>query len=68
MAIPTTTIGAYPKPDYVPVGDWSTVEDGMSSANATRRYTETMTDAGEQVERLFVRAAGAVIGAQIAAA
>jgi hypothetical protein len=22
MPIPTTTIGAYPKPDYVPIPDW----------------------------------------------
>lgn len=46
MAIPTPTIGAYPKPSYVPVRDWFTIADRTSTANATRSYTETMAGAG----------------------
>jgi len=65
IPIQTTTIGAFPKPGYVPVQDWFTVEDGMSTANATRQYGEALAEAGEEAERLFVRAAGDVITDQI---
>ena len=65
--IPTTTIGAYPKPDYVPVQDWFTVADGMSTANATRLYTEDIARAGDEAETLFVRAAEEVIADQVEA-
>ena len=39
MAILTTTIGAYPKPSYVPVANWWQVRD-VSRANPTRVYDE----------------------------
>ncbi len=63
----TTTIGAYPKPDYVPVTDWFTAEDGMSTPIATRLYEENLAKAGDEAEALFVRAAGDVIADQVAA-
>jgi 5-methyltetrahydropteroyltriglutamate--homocysteine methyltransferase len=65
--IPTTTIGAYPKPDYVPVTDWFTAKDGMSSSSATRAYAEGLTRAGAEAEALFARAAGEVIADQVEA-
>ncbi len=63
----TTTIGAYPKPDYVPVLDWFTAKDGMSTPAATVVYEENLAKAGDEAETLFVRAAGEVIADQIAA-
>ena len=65
--LPTTTIGAYPKPDYLPLQDWFTATDGMSTANATRHYTRTMAGADDRLERLFVRAAADVISDQVEA-
>ncbi|MCR9220536.1 MAG: cobalamin-independent methionine synthase II family protein [Alphaproteobacteria bacterium] len=66
-SIPTTAIGAYPKPDYVPVADWFNTRDGMSTASATRAYEEGLARAGEEAEALFRRAAQEVIDDQIEA-
>ena len=42
MPLPTTCIGAYPKPDYVPISDWFQVRcDGEEySEKVLRNYTE----------------------------
>ena len=66
--IQTTCIGAYPKPDYVPIIDWFELEDGLvaEGAEVTRRYTETMSNAGEETEALFVKATKAAIDDQVA--
>ncbi len=61
----TTTIGAFPKPNYVPVLDWFQAENGMSTATATLAYEENLAHAGEDAEALFVRAAKEVITDQI---
>lgn len=61
----TTTIGAYPKPDYVPVLDWFTAEDGMSTSTATLAYERNLAQAGDTAEDLFIRAAKDVITDQI---
>lgn len=66
MGLKTTTIGAYPKPDYVPVTDWFTAENGMSTPTATRLYEEGLANAGDEAEALFVRAVGEVIADQVA--
>lgn len=66
MTIKTTTIGAYPKPDYVPVSDWFQLEDGMTTAAVTERYAKEMAAAGAGAEALFVRATGEAIADQIA--
>ena len=47
--IPTTTIGAYPKPDYVPVRDWFNLPDGMSTSVATELYEKSMAEAGDML-------------------
>ena len=55
MAISTTCIGSYPKPDYLPAQDWFQLDKGLTSAAAdvTRGYTELMANAGEDLEALF---------------
>lgn len=65
--LPTTTIGAYPKPDYVPVVDWFQATDGMCTSSATVVYEENLAQAGEEAEALFVRAVEEVIGDQVEA-
>ena len=67
-AIQTTCIGAYPKPDYVPIIDWfdqSEGEQDMSAKRATQSYEQRLAEAGEEAESLFVRAAAEVIADQI---
>jgi 5-methyltetrahydropteroyltriglutamate--homocysteine methyltransferase len=59
MSLPTTCIGAYPKPDYLPVRDWFTLRDGMTAAGAevTRDYSQALSQADDaELEALFVRA------------
>jgi 5-methyltetrahydropteroyltriglutamate--homocysteine methyltransferase len=65
MALLTTTIGAYPKPDYVPVVDWFRAEDSTVDEDPTSRYEEELAAMGEEAEDIFARAAGDVITDQV---
>ena len=68
MAIKTTAIGAYPKPDVLNVSDWFYGNgDGPDSADPTTRYADEVAELGDQAEALFVRAVEAVIGDQVEA-
>ncbi|MEQ8653018.1 MAG: cobalamin-independent methionine synthase II family protein [Kiloniellales bacterium] len=61
----TTTLGSYPKPDYVPVRDWfdaSRQSTGMNDPTITLNYAEDPS-----FEPLFVKAAKEVIAAQVEA-
>lgn len=67
-SIKTTCIGAYPKPDYVPIIDWfdqSEGEQDMSAKRATQSYQTRLDEAGEEAESQFVRAAAEVIADQV---
>ena len=65
MPVTTTTIGAYPKPDFLAVGDWfDTASDGPDNADPTARYAEDVERLGADAETQFARAAEAVIGDQ----
>jgi len=68
MAIATTCIGSYPKPDYVPIQDWFEIDKGLTSTSGevTKRYSEIMANAGEETEALFIKATQAAIEDQIA--
>jgi 5-methyltetrahydropteroyltriglutamate--homocysteine methyltransferase len=59
--ITTTTIGAYPKPSYVPIADWFTKPDG----DYTGAYLDELAAAGDQAEALFERATREVVSDQI---
>lgn len=65
MPIKTTVVGAYPKPDFLPVLDWFTAEDGTESLKPTLQYEQDIANMGDDAEALFVRAAGAVIDDQV---
>lgn len=65
MTIKTTTIGAFPKPDFLEVTDWFDLEHGGTTAeHPTAHYTRELEKMGEQAEQLFVRAAKSVISDQ----
>ena len=66
MALKTTVLGAYPKPDYVPIRDWFTIPGGQVSAAATLDYDKTLLAPDAETEALFARAAAEVIADQVA--
>ena len=66
--IPTTTIGSFPKPKYLPVRDWfdaAREEGGMSSSAVTKDYTVTSQALNETDEVLFQQAAKEIIDIQL---
>ena len=63
----TTTLGAYPKPDYVPVPDWFRIPNGPDSPVPTVAHTALIDDAGAELEAAFVRGTEQVVREQVAA-
>jgi len=64
MAILTTTLGAFPKPDYVPIRDWFQVDVGEPDYQS--EVVDRWSDAPEH-DAAFRRATHEVVAAQIAA-
>ena len=66
MGIRTTCIGAYPKPDYVPIRDWFQIERGLTHAagEVTRRASAVDEDAA--IEDLYRKATQAAVADQVA--
>ena len=72
MKVPliTTTIGAFPKPKYVPIRDWfDAAKDagGMNTSETTYQYSKDIEKNKDAHEGLFIRAAQEVLGIQIRA-
>ena len=69
MAILSTCIGAYPKPDYVPIIDWFQQPGGLagSAGDITRQASEAIEAHNEESEALFVIATKAAVGDQVTA-
>lgn len=74
--IKTTTIGAYPKPECTPIGDWfpdASDEDarkpdrGLLQRWSITDYEESLEHAGADAETLFARAVQEVIEDQVSA-
>ena len=62
----TTTIGAYPKPGYVPITDWFTTDYRAGEVvDYTSAYEEQLSAAGVHAELLFRRATKELIDDQI---
>lgn len=59
--VSTTTIGAFPKPDYVPISDWFSRSDD----DDTNTYLDELAAAGPRAEALFARATREVVRAQV---
>lgn len=58
MPLATATIGACPKPDYVPVIDWFRAAEGTDSTVPTVSYEDTLRRMGGEAEKLFARRTG----------
>ena len=65
MKITTTTIGAFPKPKFLPITDWFTAKGGTESYEATLAYEADVKKLGPTAEAKFIRAAEAVINDQV---
>ncbi len=68
--LPTTTLGSFPKPKYVPVRDWfdfARETGGMNTSQTTLDYTADIGKIDESHEALFIRAAKEVIDIQVRA-
>jgi 5-methyltetrahydropteroyltriglutamate--homocysteine methyltransferase len=59
MKIPTTCIGAYPKPDYIEIGNFAETED--QDSGTTRAFTYTQDTADQVAEGLLIKATQAAI-------
>lgn len=64
MAILTTCIGAYPKPDYIEIGNFSET-DQHNAESTTRAFSYTQDNADQVAEELLVRATAEVIRDQL---
>jgi 5-methyltetrahydropteroyltriglutamate--homocysteine methyltransferase len=68
MRLTTTTIGAFPKPDYVPITDWFQGAEGPDTVSPTEGYAAQMAGVkADEAEALFLHAAQEVIADQIEA-
>ncbi len=67
MPLLTTTIGAYPKPDFVPIPDWFRAEAGPDTRHPTQGYLEAIAAMGAEAEDLFARGVGQVVEDQVGA-
>jgi len=61
----TTTIGAYPKPENVPIRDWFQRDGGTDDAEPTAGYAETLSQYGERIENILDRATSEVVREQV---
>jgi len=68
IKLETTTLGAFPKPKYVPVRDWfdfSRETGAMNPSQTTRDYSTDSKNESVDHEALFIKAAKEVIAIQI---
>ena len=67
MAMLTTCIGAYPKPDYVPMRDWFQVDLGLTetSGTVTRLATRLGQRADPEDEKLYCAATESAVADQV---
>jgi len=60
----TTTIGAYPKPDYIPTPDWFG-GGGEGLSNPTDAYQKYMADLPDNIEEILDRGTREVVNDQV---
>jgi 5-methyltetrahydropteroyltriglutamate--homocysteine methyltransferase len=66
----TTTIGAFAKPEYLPIRDWFDLArqtGGMNTPKTTHKYSVDVKKNKNTHEALFIRAAKEIIGIQLRA-
>lgn len=64
MAIQTTTIGAYPKPDYVPTPDWFRV-GGTGTQTPTKAFEAYLKNLPADIDEILDRATHEVVQEQV---
>ena len=64
MKIKTTTIGAYPKPEYLPAFDWFSFGNNKDVTNPTEHYDSALETMGNKADELFEQAVKDVISDQ----
>lgn len=67
MGIPTTCIGAYPKPGYVRLPDWFNIPAGPDSSDPTQLWQQALEALGPDAEAVIRRGVGEVIADQVSA-
>ena len=65
MALLTTCIGAYPKPDFVKLPDWFNHPDGPDTADPTALWQKAMEDLGPDAGQIIDRGVAQAIADQI---
>ncbi len=67
LAIPTTCIGAYPKPDYVPMTDWFQLKQGLTETSGdVTRLANDLAETDAETETRYHRATEAAVADQVA--
>ncbi|OED41464.1 5-methyltetrahydropteroyltriglutamate--homocysteine methyltransferase [Chromatiales bacterium (ex Bugula neritina AB1)] len=67
MPLLTTCIGAYPKPEFVKLPDWFTVEAGPDTADPTRFWVDAMKAMGPDAADIINKGVGEAISDQVTA-
>ncbi len=67
MSLRTTTIGAYPKPDYVTVPDWFKGPAGPDNTDPTGSWAEAVAALGSEAQTIFARGAREAVTDQVEA-
>ena len=67
MPLQTTCIGAYPKPDGLPVQDWFQIDKGHTTGGArvTRAYSDAMANADDAIASQLDEATGRAVIDQV---
>jgi len=67
MSILTTTIGAFPKPEYVELPDWFKDVEGPDTSLPTQHWAAAMDAMGSDAEAIITRGVREVVAAQVEA-
>jgi len=65
MGLLTTTIGAYPKPDYVELPDWFNNPDGPDTANPTESWDKALEALGPRAAQIIARGVHEAVSDQV---
>ncbi len=65
MALLTTCIGAYPKPDYVKLPDWFNIPAGPDTADPTKQWAAAMAAMGLEAEQIISRGVAEAVRNQV---
>ena len=67
MAIKTTCIGAYPKPEYVKLPDWFNIPAGPDTADPTKLWVKAIEDLGPDAAKIIEKGVAEAVQDQVSA-